>query len=536
TGDSKAGLPNSLPQSSLLFVENGRLWLAIPGTTNQLDSPAILISANDTKWDGYELLTPGRAKGTNFATLWARNKTDGGTLHAFAITGGTPDAPVLTAATNPAAGLITGKIDPARYPRVGSDGDLTGDNIPDLWAVDKEQQLVAFNGIGNTTSGHPAVTGVTTTFTLQGNLNTPTHQWKLNTATAGKTPSAGGNKTPGTIAGAVTFPTATIEGRSTPYAAFGGAGATITTSGTNTGVDTGKDFTLTTWAKRSSATPAGESSMVVSQDGTQNSSFMLYGDGRRGEWHFAMANAQGGGWPFDYTDVTNQAARVVPDAWTRLTVVYKAGSGLMSLYVNGVLASTGHHAANTSPAPSGSIVFGRYKVSGANADALNGGVSNFAAYPYAAAPTAPATVGRISMTAAPGSCVDNDYARTDDGNPIQIAGCNGTAAQDFEVRGDGSLRIQGKCVNAANAGTGNTTPLVLWTCGGTPTPAQIFVPRADGSLYNPVSGRCVDLGNFDTTPGHQLWLFDCNRSDAQRWTITTLGTAPLPIPTLDAAP
>ncbi|MFB6620680.1 hypothetical protein ACFCV9_41795, partial [Streptomyces sp. NPDC056367] len=184
TGDSKAGLPNSLPQSSLLFVENGRLWLAIPGATNQLDSPAILLSANDTKWDGYELITPGRAKGTNFPTLWARNKTDGGTLHAFSLTGGTADAPVLTAATNPAAGLITGKIDPARYPRVGSDGDLTGDNIPDLWAVDKEQQLVAFNGLGTapdgTTVPYPTVTGIASTFTLQGNLNTPAVQWKLN--------------------------------------------------------------------------------------------------------------------------------------------------------------------------------------------------------------------------------------------------------------------------------------------------------------------------------------------------------------------
>ncbi|MFE1414931.1 ricin-type beta-trefoil lectin domain protein, partial [Streptomyces sp. NPDC058746] len=440
----------------------------------------------------------------------------------------------------PAAGLITGKIDPARYPRVGSDGDLTGDNIPDLWAVDKEQQLVAFNGLGTapdgTTVPYPTVTGIASTFTLQGNLNTPAVQWKLNAATAGKTPSAGGNKYPATIAGAVTFPTATIEGRSTPYAAFGGAGSTITASGTNTGVDTGKDFTISVWAKHGSTTPGPTTSMIVSQDGTQNSSFMIYGDKNSGQWHFAMANAPSGAWPYDYTHTANENARWTADTWTRLTAVYNAGSGLMSLYVNGVLASTGHHAASTSPAPSGSIVFGRYKIGGAPSDVLNGGVSNFAAYPYAAAPTAPATLGRISMTAAPGSCVDNDYARTDDGNPIQITGCNGTPAQDFEVRGDGSLRIQGKCVNAVNAGTGNTTPLELRTCGGTPTPAQIFVPRADGSIYNPVSGRCMDLGNFDTTPGHQLWLYDCNSSDAQRWTAVTLGTAPLPIPTLDAAP
>ncbi|MET9888308.1 LamG-like jellyroll fold domain-containing protein [Streptomyces sp. NPDC006430] len=84
---------------------------------------------------------------------------------------------------------------------------------------------------------------------------------------------------------------------------------------------------------------------------------VIYADIHTGQWHFAMANAQGGGWPFDYTSVANQAARFAPDAWTRLTAVYNAGSGLMSLYVNGVLASTGHHAAATSPAPSGPIVF-----------------------------------------------------------------------------------------------------------------------------------------------------------------------------------
>ncbi|MGW6686047.1 LamG-like jellyroll fold domain-containing protein [Streptomyces sp. NPDC054961] len=536
SGDSKPGGDVNLPQTSLLFIENGRLWLAIAGATNQLDSPAILISANDTKWESYELLTPGRAQGTNFPTLWARNKTDGGTLHAFSIKG-TADAPDLTGFTNPALGLITGKIDPSVYPRVGSDGDLDGDKIPDLWAVDKDQQLVSFKGLGTAPNGtsvpYPTVTGIAPAFTLQGSLNAPTYQWKLNAVTGTSTPSAGGNKNPGTTAGAVTFPTETIEGRSTKYAAFGGAGSTITTTGP--GIDTRKSFTVSLWAKPGSTPGGPTTSMVVSQDGTQNSSFMIWADKASGQWHFAMANAQGGAWPFDFTTFSSQAARWTPDTWTRLTAVYNAGSGMMSLYANGVLVSSGYHPASTSPAPSGPIVFGRYKVGGAGADVMNGGVSDFAAYNYAAAPTAPSAVGRISLSEAPNSCADNDYARPDDGNKIQIAACNGTVAQDFSVRADGSLRIQGKCVNATNAGTGNTTLLELRTCGGTPTPAQTFVPRADGSIYNPVSGRCMDLGNYDLTPGHQLWLFDCNGSAAQRWSITALATAPLPIPTLDAA-
>ncbi|MFD5508542.1 RICIN domain-containing protein [Streptomyces sp. NPDC127051] len=65
-----------------------------------------------------------------------------------------------------------------------------------------------------------------------------------------------------------------------------------------------------------------------------------------------------------------------------------------------------------------------------------------------------------------------------------------------------------------------------WVAGVVP----LFVPRADGSLYNPVSGRCIDLGDFNTTPGTQLWLYDCNLSNAQRWTIPALTTASLPVP------
>ncbi|WP_330298682.1 ricin-type beta-trefoil lectin domain protein [Streptomyces sp. NBC_00503] len=531
TGDSKAGLPNSLPQTSLLWVENGRLWLGIPGATNQLDSPAYLISGNDTKWDSYELITPGRAKGTNFATLWARNKTDGGTLHAFTITGGTPDAPVLTAIADPAAGVISGKIDPARYPRVGSDGDLTGDNIPDLWAVDTTQQLVSFNGTGTAPNGtsvlYPTVTGIDQTPTLQGNLNTPTFQWKLNTGAANKTPSAGGNTNPATTAG-VTYPAAeTFGGRSTSYAAFNGAQATITATGSS--IDTRKSFTITTWAK---AGPSG--GLIASQDNTRNSAFTLYADAATNSWRFAMAASDSDGWAYDWSGQVNDAGRFTPNTWTRLTAVYNADTGLMSLYVNGVLAASGNHAAANSPAPTGPLVFGRYKVNG-QPDYFTtfvGGISNFAVYPYAAAPTATDATTKIALTSTATKCAD----RASDGDKVQIWDCNeisGGLAQKFEVRSDGTVRIQGECLDAVNAGTASGTLIQAIVCHN--HPAQQFLPRADGSLYNPVSGRCLDLNRGDTTNGVQLQLWDCNQSDAQRWSIAALSTAPLPVPSYDAA-
>ncbi|MFD3546536.1 hypothetical protein ACFWUW_13135 [Streptomyces sp. NPDC058655] len=269
TGDSGPD-QNSLPRSSLLYVENGRLWLSVAGETDRLSTRAILLSANDNKWDSYDLIAPGRAQGTDLPTLWARSRTDG-SMHAFSVKG-TAQAPDLTSFTNPAAGPITGRIDPRTYPQVGSDGDTTGDGIPDLWAVDTNRQLVSFSGTGTAPNGgtvlHPTATGVSTTAIPVGNLNRPTGQWKLaGQNTGGLTEDAVANNNPATPAG-ITWATGPVNGITTTYAAFGGAQSTITTK--KPAVDTRKSFTLSTWAKTD-----GPSGLIASQDGNRSSAFTL---------------------------------------------------------------------------------------------------------------------------------------------------------------------------------------------------------------------------------------------------------------------
>ncbi|WP_331447379.1 RICIN domain-containing protein [Streptomyces xanthochromogenes] len=531
-GDSAHQVPGTnqyaLNQTTLLFVENGRLWLGPPGATNQVDSPAILLSGNDQQWDGYDLITPGRAKGTDLPTLWARSKADG-TIRAFPVKG-TTDAPDLTGFTTPGQGTALATVDPARYPRIGSDGDLTGDGIPDLWAVDANQQLVSWYGTGTAPTSqapHPNVNGLSTDLTPQGNLNMPTAAWNLDGPAADGTVASSTGNYPATPAN-ISWPTGIVDGRRTDYAAFNGPQSTLTTSASV--LDTRNSFTISAWAKAS-----GAGGVIVSQDNTaaQRSDFLLYPDPDGSTWRFALSNPTrpSTSWQYDNTDAVNAQARINPNVWTRFTAVYNADTGRMSLYANGVLVGSGSHNRANSPAPTGPLVFGRYQSKGAPSPmgaGLYGGVSNLAVYPYAASITAPDAHGPVTATSSATTCIDSDGGQSADGTKVQIYTCNQTAAQQLELRDDGTLRVLGKCVDAVNSGTTNGTMLQLMACKGTKN--QQWQARADGSYLNVNAQRCIDRNNNSLVNKTQLQLWDCKNIDAQTWTSASLGTAALPAP------
>ncbi|MFI8260066.1 ricin-type beta-trefoil lectin domain protein [Streptomyces sp. NRRL F-2747] len=505
----------------LLVKQGKQLWAYYTSIFGTLDSNGQPVLVGNGDWDKYTVAAPGDLNGDGLPDLWLRDNATGDLLRTYGSKGADGNVDPTTWGNAAGRVKIASGLEQAAFPAIGTSGDVTGDRLADLWAVSANRQLATFAGTG--TAQPLNVTGISQTPAFLGNLSAPAGQWKLTGQSGGVTPSAVGDY-PATTSG-VTWPTATIGGRSSAYAAFGGGQATMTTN--KSVIDTRKSFTISTWAKVS-----GTGALVLSQDNTRNSAFTLYADPSTGQWRFALARGDADGWPYDWSDQgVNDSARFYQDAWTQLTAVYNSDTALMSLYVNGTLAATGHHVASTSPAPSGSLVSGRYKVNGAPDyfGGFTGGLSNLAVYPYAAPLTAPGAMGPMSLSAKPSHCLDNDNGRNTDGNRIQAWDCNminGGDAQKFEIRADGTIRIAGKCIDPAYAGTTNGTLIWLYPCNG--SYGQQFLPHADGTIYHPKSGRCLDTSNMNT--GTQLYLWDCNATGPQRWTIPALSTAPLPVP------
>ncbi|MFC6080110.1 ricin-type beta-trefoil lectin domain protein [Sphaerisporangium aureirubrum] len=130
----------------------------------------------------------------------------------------------------------------------------------------------------------------------------------------------------------------------------------------------------------------------------------------------------------------------------------------------------------------------------------------------------PGTGGSVLRSALSGRCIDIPAANPADGARLQMYDCNGTAAQQWSINSDGTVRALGKCMDAAAAGTANGTAIQLYTCNG--TAAQRFTLSGAGDLVNVAANRCVDIVNRNTANGAQLQLWDCTGSSNQKWTRT----------------
>ncbi|MER5269090.1 lectin [Actinosynnema sp. NPDC002837] len=113
-----------------------------------------------------------------------------------------------------------------------------------------------------------------------------------------------------------------------------------------------------------------------------------------------------------------------------------------------------------------------------------------------------------------GKCVDAEPAGPTDGAPVRLWDCNSSAAQQWTLASDGTVRALGRCLDVSGSARTNGAKVQLWTCNG--TGAQQWWPKGS-TLVNPPSGKCLDVPNSNAVNGVQLQIHECNGTGAQQW-------------------
>ncbi|MFD9319502.1 ricin-type beta-trefoil lectin domain protein [Streptomyces sp. NPDC060053] len=126
--------------------------------------------------------------------------------------------------------------------------------------------------------------------------------------------------------------------------------------------------------------------------------------------------------------------------------------------------------------------------------------------------------GAGPITGIGGKCVDVAGAASANGTAVQLYDCNGTAAQQWSVGADGTIRALGKCLDVASGGTADGTVVQLWDCNG--SAAQQWAVPAARDIVNPQANKCLDAAGGSSANGTRLQIWTCTGVSQQKWTVT----------------
>jgi hypothetical protein len=82
------------------------------------------------------------------------------------------------------------------------------------------------------------------------------------------------------------------------------------------------------------------------------------------------------------------------------------------------------------------------------------------------------------------------------------------------VASNGTLTIDGGCLDITGANFNNGTKIEWWPCNGGANQQWL---AQNGALVNPASGKCLDDPGSNTANGTQLDLGTCNGGSNQQW-------------------
>jgi hypothetical protein len=116
-----------------------------------------------------------------------------------------------------------------------------------------------------------------------------------------------------------------------------------------------------------------------------------------------------------------------------------------------------------------------------------------------------------------GLCLANQNALNVASNPLVVANCDGDPGQEWSPYTDGTVRVQGGCLDVVSAGTTSGTNVDWYPCNG--TAAQNWTAQSNGELVSPSSGLCLTVPGGNT--GSRLQIQTCTDATDQQWKLPT---------------
>ncbi|MEU0394403.1 ricin-type beta-trefoil lectin domain protein [Streptomyces sp. NPDC006208] len=115
-----------------------------------------------------------------------------------------------------------------------------------------------------------------------------------------------------------------------------------------------------------------------------------------------------------------------------------------------------------------------------------------------------------------GKCLDVAGGADADGTAVQLWDCNGSAAQRWTIRSDGSVRALGKCLDVTSGSTTNGAKVQLYGCNGSGA-QQWRHESGSGDLVNVSADKCLDVTDNSSANGARAQIWSCTGAANQKW-------------------
>ncbi len=136
----------------------------------------------------------------------------------------------------------------------------------------------------------------------------------------------------------------------------------------------------------------------------------------------------------------------------------------------------------------------------------------------ASAATVTGQIGNVG-----GGCLENSNNSTATNNAQWLNTCGTNLGQQWSRWSDGTIRVQGRCIDTLNGGTTNGTRVVLVVCSTTST-SQKWTPYVAGYVQNQKSKLCLAPQNNKIAAKVVITIATCANVNPQKWTLPALST------------